>query len=526
MDLKDKKLIFAFSLLIVCIVSYLIFAQHYDPFFDAHLTLSKYTIEENYLAYRPFDTEERGDMQIQVNNISTKFGLTLLLSILSLVSGMSLELFPLFPLGILILFLVNLIFIRKLFQSEVYSTPVILSSLFILLEISFICSIYNLNTHAWGFFIFLVILYLILDCFYTSFTVKKIIALALFMLTLSTIYYSLQFALILFLLFFSLTVLVFRGHKDSKIYLISLLFALLVILFSFSDDFFKNVLSNFFLNSNNFKLYFENFILNIIKSINIFDGSYTSVITSYQLESYNNVSLFFGFIYYFVLFFIVSLYLIRTLKNYLRTRTILVLDRVFISLIFTSILHFLLYLYFNQFVTYLILFFFSIISIYFIFNYLPKKKILFGILVVLVLLKLISGFYLDPNYDRSDYRFYSSEVVWACENIPLNDSQVITDLYFGEKLIYCNYDLKVYGFYYLNEDANNIDIYYESDADLSSYNNRQTYLVMTTLNTEVKVPLFYGISSLIKPFESNLNDNTGLNKIYSSNLGSIYWFGG
>ena len=141
-------------------------------------------------------------------------------------------------------------------------------------------------------------------------------------------------------------------------------------------------------------------------------------------------------------------------------------------------------------------------------------------------MKLISGFYLDPNYDRSDYRFYSSEVVWACENIPLNDSQVITDLYFGEKLIYCNYDLKVYGFYYLNEDANNIDIYYESDADLSSYNNRQTYLVMTTLNTEVKVPLFYGISSLIKPFESNLNDNTGLNKIYSSNLGSIYWFGG
>ena len=98
------------------LVTYLIKSEHYDPFLTAHLTLSDYTNDVGYLENSPFVDGDRGDMHVQMNGISNKFGMTIIVSFLQLFSGLDFLDLALIPLGVIICFLSVYILIREIFK--------------------------------------------------------------------------------------------------------------------------------------------------------------------------------------------------------------------------------------------------------------------------------------------------------------------------------------------------------------------------------------------------------------------------
>jgi hypothetical protein len=529
MKINNPQLIFLLSLLLVLTVGYLILAQHYDPYLGSHLTLSEITNDQEYLAFRPFEVSERGELQVQINNVSTKVGLTLLLSELSLLTGIDFLTLALIPIGLILVILPLFLLLREFFLKGNKGSSFFWFAFFaIILEVSFLCSIYDINTHAWGFFYLLMIIFVIYSLAEKREKIKMLFCLLVFMFLLTTIYYSLQFIVFLiFVCYFIFGLLLKRNLNNKESPWFFFLLAFLMIIFSFIDDFFINFVKDMFLDTNNFLNFISNFFSNLLNTINIFDGSYASVAEGFSLTGSSSLPIYLGFLYYIILIIFVGVFIYHMYNKFKQKGKFSNIELLFLILTFVSIVHFLIYLYLNQFVAYLILLFYPIIAFYVIQKYLPRKTIFVVLILSIILLKLIFNFYLVPNYEKYYYQDYDSLVSWAEDELLILENQfVLSDLYFAQKMILADPLISVKGFYFFNEEINNLAYLYSGDAEEILEGLEQeniSYLVITKINEELKVPLMYGISILFEPIDTQgFPEIEGLNKIYSSELGSIY----
>ncbi|MFC1768592.1 hypothetical protein ACFLZX_02410 [Nanoarchaeota archaeon] len=525
--MKSRNIIIVMLALIFLAATLYLSISHYtDPYLGSHIVVSEITNNEGELAYRPFENEDRGAMHVQINNVSTKRGLTIMLSFLSLLMGLPLQLFYLLPLGSIMVFLTAWLFIRRILDNNIALS--LLVALLVVLEVSNLGNMFNLNTHAWGFSLLFLIMYYSLNVLENvGNRFANLFVLVSLILSLTMIYYSLQF--VVFLIFAVVIGLgFFERKKTMNTTVINTLLILLglVVVFSFFDDFFIKFVTDMFLNTTNLFNWIDNFIHNFLNTINIFGGSYTQSAGEFALTNRPMFTLYLGFFYYLVLSLFVLAFIVKTYPK-LRKGTILVKEKFLLALIIVSVLHFFIYLYLNQFVAYLALLLMPIVVFYTIKNYLPKKVLLTSVIIVLVLMKLFFNLYFDPIYQRADYASYDSMSEWAKVHvIQYGDHYSLADLYMAESILVHDQYHRVKGFYFLNKGINNFEyLYYPSEY--LTYKNLDkeniNYIFISDVNKDKRVPLMYGISILFKPFgQVYLEDYERVNKVYSSDVGSVY----
>jgi len=520
LEQKEKILIFILSILLIFLIIYFIINQFSDPFFGSHLSLVMNTESQKYLVFEPYEENEIASINSQINSISNKYGLTLLLTEIQLLTGISTPIFAVIPLGIIILFLILFLFIHKLIKDFFLS---LICTEIILMDIAFLNLVYNLNTHFWAFLLAILMFYMTYKIIIEDSKKKNIFLLILLGFILSSLYYSLQILMVGF--FLSLILLLILNNirsknKNNKLLGILLIVISFLIAFLIIDNFIITLIQNIFLKGGGIIEKIITFIANLFSSLNIFDNNYrSSNILALSSGDYFYIN-FVGLLYYFLLTIIIIIFIKNKFKEYLKNKFNSNEEIIFIFLISMIIIGFfqvMVYLFFNQIVTYLILLLFPIVVFYYLKNLNKKTQlILIIIILTLIVLKICLNLTLEPAYEKGDYLTYDSTVDWVSKEIEPDQNYILTDLYLGEKLLIKDYRYNLKGFY-VTENYNNIDfIYFFNPAEFYNLFESQSinYLIITDVNQETRIPIFYGFTAFLKPVTVDNLNKYNLNLIY------------
>jgi hypothetical protein len=214
-----------------------------DSYYYSHATIAQISETERHLTQYPFS--DPTNLQAQINSVSTRTGLTTILISLRSITGLSYETLAFIPIGGLLLTIAVYVLTRRLTSSNKFA---FCAALFIAFEPYLNYLAYNTNTHAWGFFLFLIFVFLVYsNAISPSF--EKVGMIILIFIVTAFVYYTIEFYIILFMILFAggvfLYGIVFKDEKKKRInryiWIIPLLFLILFIIF---DPIFSGFLGN------------------------------------------------------------------------------------------------------------------------------------------------------------------------------------------------------------------------------------------------------------------------------------------
>lgn len=530
--LRISNRTFFILLFLVCMLPkiYFITEGFYDFYLGSHIVLAQMSEDAGHIIVDPYPQGNITSLQAQINEVSDRMGLTSLLLVIKLMTGMPYDTLLIIPIGGFLMFLSAYYLVRLITSSKLLISVFVI---FVSYDPAISTLTYNINTHAWAFPLFLIFIGLIYSKINEiQYSAQKSSITLLVFIAISSIYYTTEFLVVLFLLISSLIFYITSIITGNREHVKVVVLALFCMIFFFGLD---PIFYDFF---RSWGQYRENIFSDIVTVIGdgllrTFDLStnFYKESSIYALSHQSKIVTWVGVIVYILISIGPILLISSSVMDLVKRRKIEQNKVLMISLFFTTIAQFLIYLLFNAVSFMTILLISPIVTVFSLKNVIKNKKIrliLALLIIATVMIKLPINLIYEPIYQSAVYKTYDSGVMWAAIHLPLSDD-ILSDLCFEEKVLMKNYSLRTDGFYVTMDGSNNVYfLYSNTSGEVETFfeKSHYDYLILSDLNSKKFIPTAYG-PYLLKPctkFARVVKSSKRFELIYNDGYIFIYKF--